>query len=591
MAALFRSRMTLVCRIAIYLTFGVMLAVSWRRWTSPIADSGREMDLPRRLAAGEALYRDVHYIYPPLSPYLNSFLYRIAGPNLEVLWISGVLCAILLVACCHQIARRLLDPPAAALASGAIVLFCIFKPGGNLIFPYAYAALHGTLFALASLLLALRYGERKLRSELVLAGILIGLAAITKQEFAVAAALCVAASILYSNRGNWPAILRELLVAAAPAAVITGAIYAGLLYGFGWETIVEDCHLFFTHLPASLRFYNAQRTGTDRPLFSLLQMLGGASTAVAAMSGIVLVSTRGWKSARWPGLIFLLSIFSFALIRVLAGRQWDGSPIRALPFLLLGMIVFEWRRRDADEKSAARFVIAVYSMAILARVALRVPSGGAFGGFFLPTSLILFVWLFTSALPRLAEHWLGEKLLAQRMRKTAFGMLAVTILISAVVFGIRYRRNFNYEIVAAHGHLYAPKSTGPAIDEALRFIESSTRPGESIAVFPEGSDLAFLTGRAVHLRHQILIPELMLKQDEQRAIEKLREDGTRYVFIVNRPMREFGKEAFGRDFYTDLGGWVESNYRLIKVCGRAPNDRLQIGDREFFIKIYGKKDQ
>lgn len=565
-----------------------MLAISWRRWTSPIADSGRELDLPRRLAAGEILYRDVHYIYPPLSPYLNSFLCRMAGPDLEVLWVSGVLCAILLVACCHQIAHRLLDPPGAALASVAILLFCIFKPGGNLIFPYAYAALHGTLFALGCLLLALRYAERKRRSELVLAGGLIGLAAITKQEFAVAAAVSVLASIVYCHRGDFRSLLRELLNAAAPAVIITGVVYGGLLYRFGWSTIVEDCHLFFTHLPASLKFYNAQRTGTDWPLFSLLQMLGGASTAAAAMSGIVLVSTRGWKAARWPGLVFLLSLFSFALIRLLAGSQWDGSPIRALPFLLLGIIVFEWRRRNSDKKSAARFVVAVYSMAILARVALRVPSGGAFGGFFLPTSLILFVWLFTSALPVLAERWIAEKLLARRLRKAAFGVLVVTMLVTGVVFGIRYRRNFNYEIRAAHGRLFAPKSTGPAIDEALRFIESSTRPGESIAVFPEGSDLAFLTGRSVRLRHQILIPELMLEQDERRAIEQLRQDGTRYVFIVNRPMREFGKEAFGRDFYTELGGWVESNFHLIKICGRVPDDQLQIGDREFFIKIYKK---
>src|SRR5262249_8014714 len=62
--------------LALALAFATMLLVSWRRWISPIADTGREMDLPLRLVNGETLYRDAHYIYPPFSPYFNSLLYR-----------------------------------------------------------------------------------------------------------------------------------------------------------------------------------------------------------------------------------------------------------------------------------------------------------------------------------------------------------------------------------------------------------------------------------------------------------------------------------------------------------------------------------
>ncbi|MBK9316174.1 MAG: hypothetical protein IPM55_18325 [Acidobacteria bacterium] len=88
------------------------------------------------------------------------------------------------------------------------------------------------------------------------------------------------------------------------------------------------------------------------------------------------------------------------------------------------------------------------------------------------------------------------------------------------------------------------------------------------------------------MRHQILIPGLMLPADEIAAIETLRGLPVRYVLIVNRPMREFGAEAFGRDFYQDLGRFVEDNYRLIKVCGESIRTNPQIGDPGFFIKIY-----
>jgi hypothetical protein len=92
---------------AIALIFAAMLAVSWQRWISPITDSGREMDLPLRLMNGELLYRDVHYLYPPFSPYFNSLLYRIFGAHLYVLQASGAICAVLVVLICYRIGQGL----------------------------------------------------------------------------------------------------------------------------------------------------------------------------------------------------------------------------------------------------------------------------------------------------------------------------------------------------------------------------------------------------------------------------------------------------------------------------------------------------
>ncbi len=558
-----------------------MLAVSWRRWTSPIADSGREMDLPLRLLNGELLYRDAHYIYPPFSPYFNSLLYRIFGVHLDVLQASGIVCAVLITWLCYRIARRLLTPAESALATIAVILLCVFKPAGNLIWPYAFAALHGVVFALGVLLLTLRYAENGKRRELFVAGVLIGLAAITKQEFALAGALTVTAATAWLHRTNFKRLAADLALAAAPALLIALPVYVALLKIIGWEIIVEDCHLFYTYLPASLKFYNSQRTGMGRPLFSLTQMIGAAAVAVAAMSAVVLLGDRTRWTFRWAGSAFIISLFAVFAIRWLAGKQWDGSPVRALPLLLVAIVIIE-----GGTPNSSLFIIAAYSLAILARVALRVPSGGAFGGFFLPTSLILFCWLFTRALPASVERWTGQELSTRRLRMIGFGLLAATLFATAIVYGIRYRKNFNHEIVAERGHLFAPNVTGQAIDEALKFIESHTAPGESIAVFPEGSDLAFLTGRRTPFRHQILIPGLMSEEDERRMIERLRQEPVRYVFVVNRPMREFGAEAFGRDFYTELGRWIDESHRVVKICGSARDERLQIGAPVFFIKIF-----
>jgi 4-amino-4-deoxy-L-arabinose transferase-like glycosyltransferase len=593
---------------AIMIVFVAMLAVSWRRWTSPIADSGREMDLPLRLLNGEWLYGDVHHIYPPLAPYLNALLYRTFGAHLDVLHASGIACSAILAALCYRIARRLLSPVESAIAVAAVIVFCIFKPAGNLIQPYSFAALYSCVCSLAVLLLTLRYAENRRKRELVIAGILIGLAAITKQEFALAAAVTVTAAFFVQR---FPAsnlklpttasLFARLLLVAAPAALIVFPVYGWLIAKFGWKLLVEDCHLFYTHLPQSLVLYNAQRTGLDRPWLSLAQMFGAAAVAFAALSFVVMLGDRRRMILKWSATALAGSFAAILFIKQIVGNQWDGSPLRALPLLLLAIIGGElWRLfrvpfsdgipAKAGAPNVALLIIAVYSFAILARVALRVPSGGAFGGFFLPTSLILFCYLFWRILPDAIRRWTQDEVSVHRVLVFGRALLVVTIMAGAITFGIRYRKNFDVEIRAERGHLFAPRVTGNEIREALDFIRHSTQPNEIIAVLPEGNDLAFLTGRRISLRHQILIPGLMSYGDELKAIERLQQDRVRYVLIVNRPMREFGQEAFGRDFYIRLGQWIEANYRVVKVFGSTRTSNPQIGDSSFFIKIFERRE-
>jgi 4-amino-4-deoxy-L-arabinose transferase-like glycosyltransferase len=624
---------------AIVAVFAAMLAVSWRRWISLGADSGREMDLPLRLLNGELLYRDVYYLYPPFSPYFHSSLYRIFGASLDVLQVSGALCAALIVWMCYRIARRLMTPSESALAVIAVILVCVFKPAGNLIWPYAFAALHGLVFALGVLLFALRYAENKRRRELIAAGVLIGLSAITKQEFALAGAGAVTATVVWMRRSDFRKTATDLAWAAAPASLVALPVYAALLAFIGWKIIVEDCHLFYTHLPASLVYYNAQRTGLDRPLFSFVQMIGAAAVGAALLSAIALLSGPVWSTAfrrrvrsttfRRKSLVYemlppeggtpnstpeggaqnstpeggspyspsgrtrrlwiTLGVSSFVApaVRLIEGEYWDGSPMRALPFLLLAMIVTGWRRPNRENgANAALFIIAVYSLSILARVALRVPSGGAFGGFFLPTSLILFCYLFLRAAPAAVGRLWRDRLATRRARLIGAWTLIAALLVTAVVYGVRYRRNFDFELKTSRGDLFTRRPIGEAYREALDFIAERSTPADAVAVLPEGSELAFLGERRMALRLQIFHPGFLDERGERAEIARLQAANVRYALIVNRSMHEFGADVFGRDYFPTLGGWIDERYRLVKVCGASHDEGLQIGDPIFFIKIF-----
>ena len=571
---------------AVVLVYAVMFFISWRRWTTLIVDSGRETDLPLRLLNGEMLYRDVHYLYPPFSPYFNAFLYRVFGVHLDTLVVSGVVFSVLLVFLCYKIVRKLMPPMEAAIATSFVVVLCVFKPAGNLIFPYSFAALHAAVFALATILFTIRYAEHRKRLDLIVAGIFIGLSTITKQEFAFAGAMAVTVYLIYLRRTKIGALLADLAYAAIPALVIAVPVFALLFANIDWQILVNDCHLVYTNIPESLVFYNSFRSGLDHPLASVIQMVGAAALGVAFTAAIIFFSDRMGLLRPRSIWTFAVSAIVVAVILSLSFKQWDGSPLRALPFFLLGIIFIEWRRSSSN---AAVFILAVYSLAIIIRVILRVPSGGFSGSFYLPTSLVLIFYALLWELPLAVKRWTSDQRSFTRARRITQTICTVTVIAMIFAFGFRYQKKYGYEIAAPHGTTIVETETGPTIDAALKFIEANTVQGEVIAVLPEGNDLAFLTGRRIDLRHQVLIPGFMSEQDEVAAIAALKKDKVRYIFVTNRAMREFGSVAFGQDFYETLGNWIDENYETVQVFGMPAGQQPVIGEPPFFIRVCKRK--
>src|SRR5690349_10157542 len=83
--------------LALAALFVAMLIGSWQRWTQPLLDHGREMNLPARILAGERLYLDVQFLYGPFAPNFNALLYRVFGVQLATLKMSGAVCAVLIL--------------------------------------------------------------------------------------------------------------------------------------------------------------------------------------------------------------------------------------------------------------------------------------------------------------------------------------------------------------------------------------------------------------------------------------------------------------------------------------------------------------
>lgn len=631
-----------VVLIAVSFIFG--LAVSWQRWGNPLVDCGREMNQPLRLARGEMLYSEVRHIYGPLSPYVNAALYRIFGPSLDVLYADGILTAIIILAVVYWLARQLMGRMAATTATLSVMWLCAFKQAGNYVLPYSYSALHGCalgLIALALLVKAAGYGQSTTDDDkkdgaehkspgkiqaaycplpaaryLLAASIAGGLATLAKTEMGIAA---LAGGLAAAALLGYPHLRRVLMFSGAfilPAALVVATVYWQIVERVGWHTLSGDSFLFLRNLSPELVYFNKRVSGFDQPLQSLIQMIGAVlriASLAAIIAAISLLLTRRKKEregaqvsvsdlsvtdaglARYSQLWMLLtlSVIVFLSLPLAGSINWDKGPYLAMPVLLTALVIMslaryrkEISKRCASKETLVVIIIAVYAMASLARVILRVRSGGAYSSYLLPASIIIFTYGWARPFAGLFTDGRTRRL----ARNIAIGLILVDVAATAGLLGYRYRTRNTYPIITERGTIVALPDLGQAMKEAIDFINRETAPDEYVAVMPEGTSLNFFTGRHNPLREEITTPGFLDQQGEERAIKQLVESNTRLVLVTNRPTPEFGPSIFGRDYCQRLMQWVEENFEAVAIFGPDHSPNLQIGDRTFFIRAYRKRE-
>ncbi|MCI0485053.1 MAG: hypothetical protein L0229_00355 [Blastocatellia bacterium] len=653
-----RSDLPWVATIAV--SFIVGLAFSWERWGNPLVDCGREMNQPLRLARGEMLYSDVRHIYGPLSPYLNSALYRLFGPSLDVLYLSGISTAIVIIALTYWLARQFMNRTPAAAATLSVLWLCAFKQAGNYFMPYSYSALHACALGLASLVLTVRFvqttgpsvvarrkplpsdqsttdgkvelypsliaaGRRTAanslpdRYYLIAAGFMAGLTVLAKTEMGLAAIIAGALAAMLAGYGH---LRRQAALCAmflSPAVAIVVAVYGYIVARAGWNALARESFVFFGNLPEELVYYNLRMSGFDQTLPSLALILdsalrmtllalliGGASLLLALLkkrrtergrssqrleaarktitdAGLVRISPLRWAliiSIALPVLIFLAPYL-----------QWDKGPYLTMPILLVALLIGAAvpcvKSREMNRETIVLIVVIVYALASLARVLLRVRSGGAYSSYLIPVSVILFTywWVHSFAGIFRNEH-------ARRYaRNIAIGLILFDVAMTAGVLSHRYRKNNSHPITSARGTLITRPDLGLAFNEAINFINREIPPGSPVAVMPEGTSLNFFTDRPNPLREEITIPGFLDREGEERTIQQLIRSNTRLVLLTNRATPEFGPAAFGRDYSQRLMQWIEENYEQVAVFGPDHNPDLQIGAGVFFIRAYMKRDK
>lgn len=591
--------------LALAVLFVALLAASWQRWTQPLLDHGREMHLPTRILAGEHLYSDVQFLYGPFAPHFNALLYRIFGVHLATLKVSGAVCAILILLMIYRLSRRLMTTWEAALTTGLVMVICALKSTANYIQPYAYAALYGFVFALASLVCTTAFVQNRERKLMAWAGVFAGLSLISKPEIALAAWAAAGIALAAESVSARKPLAREALFFLLPVVVIFAAAYGFILSRVPLEVLLRDNHVLFTNMPPQLIYFNRHISGLAKLPTSLWFTLGGIAifgiwAGASAVIGAVISAFRKNKDRRREDWSYSLKVSGLVLVIAVVWREAAikflkvpddvtpfASAIIVLPLVIGALGWRVWKARKAEQPipvgQRMLIVLAVFSLFSMLRALLNVTTTGPYTPFFIPALIVVYLYLLFRAAPAFLAPALAVRAVTQRVLMVLIGVLVLGLAVNSA---IRFRRINTYGVGSSRGSFITLPEIGRPLAAAIRYAEEHTKPGEYVLALPVATTINFLAARPYPLREEIVHPGFLTDEKEIEAIERIKSRRVPLVLVANQITAEFRDRVFGADYNQELMRWITENYHLVARFESPHRQGANFGNEPFFILAY-----
>ncbi len=544
------------------LAIGHALWRGWGRWGDPLVDTGRELEWPRRILAGEGLYADLYYNYGPLAPHLNALWFRLFGVRLEVLAAAGAVTAVLTTFTLYAISRQLIGRLGSATVAVCFVYVCAFahiQPQGmfNWVLPHAYAATYGMFLALLSLLLLLRHLHSGDSASLLLSVAALALAALAKVEALVPAlgAHCVYVAGAAATRRP----LRRTFASYAVAAGAVAAVY-------GWFYVRTGPALWRDHLAGAVnaqsKYFILYTAGLDDIAGSSLAV-GKSALVVMAVAAVAAALCRLARSDR-------VSAAWKVVATCAAGCAIAGSQLLmrvdllwlCTPFLIGAILVADgvswWRHPERRERLLPALIVWTFFLASIPRIVLMTSPVG-YGYYLLPGGILALGLLLFGFADRLESP--------TRWARAALATMATALMIgNALSVHQASAENFDRRSVrveTTRGNLWVTPADAGYLLPILRLLRG-TPPDSCILALPHASCLSFLSerqgcdGMASHFAldfHGGL--------DDLATVSRWSRRRPEVVVWFDEPMGEFAGAVFGLTYAQASARWLVENYREI----------------------------
>jgi hypothetical protein len=530
--------------------------LSWRRLGSLIIDGGHELDVPRRLLEGAALYRDIAWNWGPLAPWVNAALYRALGVHSDTLMWAGLVTAALACLGLYLLARHFVGPFTSAWVAITFLIVSAFAQRisvgiFNFVAPYNFSATYGMTLAIWSVLLLVRHARSGKPATLAGSAALAGLVALTKMETTFAVA--VAHGAYLATVLPRPTRARVIAWGCGFAVAAVGYLVAAhLSQGHVWGSLVEL-------LNGGSSFYITTSMGIREAGLSLLHLLA------SVLGWAVVLPTAGWLAEKHaaPRELRMVAL-AWAALLVVPAIIVREKFFRAAPLLLAAGLI--WivlaRRREGETALGGRWrehlVVWAFALGALPRILLR--SGVDHYGFYLlPPTLVCVAIGMTHFLAGRSGPPRSPRILAI----AASTVLGGVALDGFLVAHAKFSRPMAEIRTARVWRLVDPE--GP--EATLVPFLSRFPPGTVVAAVPDGAGLIFASGLTPPDDGMIAyIPMHLHGPATERAVLHAWEHKPPRLIVhwAEDQRFVFGYAGFGQDYGVELGRWISERYEVAR---------------------------
>jgi hypothetical protein len=562
--------------LMLVVVWAVKAYTTWGTWGNLSIDSGHEMYIPALLAEGKLLYRDVWFMYGPAAPYFTSYLFRLFGVHLNVLYWAGSLSA-LGSAIFLYLAGMRLSSWLIGWTAGAAVVMEAFQPSLFCFpLPYTSAAVYACLIGCLFLWLVISAATSLSWSWMFAAGTSAAAALLLKPEFGIACygtlgLLVVVRSVL---QRSWTVLVRDVALTLPGIAicvlVVRWMVSIGGVEFMTQENIVSWPTSYF--MKTFGKMWLAQNGFTlTGPAFH--EALFRAVPLAAAL--FVSCCVLWWKrSDTLSMLLKAASVFVVLLYFVKDVFLNFLPPQRLEPTLstvffpqdmVLYVIVaalaawwYFWRPANSiAARSLAVPLLLTYSSLLAFRILMKMEPDG-YPIYYNGPVVLSFLLLACLIIPR-----------AGRSRRFVFlGELAICVgclapvALHAAAFEAQTRRFV--PLTTERGTIRVSKHMAENYRAAIQFMKGKASLGKSVLSVPEDTSLYFLSGtycptRVFSLTPGVLAPGKMTDE----MIQEIDRKPVDYLLWSNRTFPEFGVPVFGKDFDREVGDYLKSHYRPV----------------------------
>ncbi len=566
--------------IAIVILGLFMATISWQKWSDLIIDYGQQLYIPWQLSEGKVLYKDIFYLYGPLSSYLHAGLFLFFGTGIMTLvWFNlGLIC--LLTWIIYYLFKQISDKLTASIISMAflgIFAFGQYKGGGNFNFvcSYVYDLPHGILLSLIGFIVFKNFINNKAIYNLIILGIIVGCIFLTKPEVFLAAFLAFIFGLwltlkFLSQKFRLKILSLFFISFLIPPIISIILLGQSIPFHQSLNSILLPWNFVLFSSIKSLPLYQ-WLLGIDTLEKNLLKMaltflILSLTIFTPAILNIFLTKIN--KNTNFLAFIgSLITVFFIYIFR-------DHLPLLELAspwpiFLLICLTFLFIKRNTLDNNQIFEITFILFSTLLLIKMFFKVRLYHYGFALAMPATLILIKSSLFDLPVWLKKNFKEVIFFRATIVMMIFSLVSLHISFSNTMFSFK-----GYQVASGQDTIldYFPEldDRGKTFTKAQNYINSNLKEKDTLLTLPDAIIFNYLTRKPSPIGLINLNPAVWLTIGEKTILNNIKTEFPDFITLIDQEFPHFGATYFGVDFGQLTFTWIKKNYELEKQFGKTP---------------------